>query len=72
MSKQNIILQPLGLAMVLTVGFAFVIALLVALIVLAPIEAGNEIKVKQISEDIVILRDGTPIIRRFEKYKYAV
>src|SRR3972149_4132598 len=71
MSKQNIILQPLGLAMVLTVGCAFVIALLVALIVLAPIEAGNEIKVKQISEDIVILRDGTPIIRRFEKYKYA-
>jgi cbb3-type cytochrome oxidase subunit 3 len=59
MSKQNTILQPLGTAMILTLGFGVTIFLLV-IWGAAIYETAK--KAHSAYEEILVLKDGTPII----------
>jgi len=65
MSKQNAILQPLGMAMILALGFGVAIFLLVIWGV-AIYETTK--KPHSAYEEVLVLKDGTPVIYTYDYY----
>jgi hypothetical protein len=61
MSKRNAILRPLGLAMILTLGFSFIISL-PAEWINATIDSEKQAKKMWDNEEVKILRDGRQVI----------
>jgi hypothetical protein len=66
MLRQNKILQPLGMAAILTLGFGIAI-LILAVWIISIYESSYE-KRKYNYEEIIVLKDGTPIIHNYGFY----